>query len=388
MAKQLLIVGGANSAHVLSVLAGTKGYDVTVLTRKPDLWGPTVSLMLDNDTDVLKYNPRISSDAQTATDVKNIMICGPVSATLAQLESLKGSINRDQETYLGTIFGQGGFDYMTRSVFPKQEYPNLKVFSLQKIPWLCKATEYGQSARILGTKRYLNVSAEPGAFPYVHKMLNEILNVPVYNIPFLANLLIPANNIIHPGRYYGLFQDWNFKDSMYDNQKMPLLYEDIDQQSADWISKMDSELMTVVESLRTKFPSQAWELETIKPLRELTMDMYQDQISDPSTLRSTIATNKAYRWLQIPVRKLGNGCVPEPNHRFVQDDIKYGLCIIKDVAEMVDVPTPTIDRVLEWHQKFMGEELIVGSKLEGKDVGKSGALRNYGVTKAQDLFGA
>lgn len=116
------------------------------------------------------------------------------------------------------------------------------------------------------------------------------------------------------------------------------------------------------------------------------MDMYQDQIADSSSLKSTIATNMAYRWLTVPVRPLGEGCIPEPNHRFVQDDIKYGLCIIKDIAEKVDVQTPFTDKILKWHQKFMGEEFIVGDSLSGKDVKNSGALRNYGVEKADDLF--
>ena len=59
-----------------------------------------------------------------------------------------------------------------------------------------------------------------------------IPSVPLPN--FLSLTLCPSNQIIHPGRVYGFFKDWDGK-TPFNAKEMPLLYEGLDQQSADEI---------------------------------------------------------------------------------------------------------------------------------------------------------
>lgn len=59
----------------------------------------------------------------------------------------------------------------------------------------------------------------------------------MYGIPcdpmpnFLTLTLIPSNQIIHPGRVYGIFKDWDGK-TPFDKESLPLLYEELDDFSA------------------------------------------------------------------------------------------------------------------------------------------------------------
>ena len=46
------------------------------------------------------------------------------------------------------------------------------------------------------------------------------------------------------------------------------------------------------------------------------------------------------------------------NHRFFLDDIYYGNCIAKWMAEQFGILTPTIDEVLNWAQMMRGEQII------------------------------
>ncbi len=46
--------------------------------------------------------------------------------------------------------------------------------------------------------------------------------------------LCPSNQIIHPGRVFGFFKDWDGK-STFEASKMPKLYEDLDDASAQEI---------------------------------------------------------------------------------------------------------------------------------------------------------
>ena len=45
-------------------------------------------------------------------------------------------------------------------------------------------------------------------------------------------------------------------------------------------------------------------------------------------------------------------------HRFFLDDIYYGNCIAKWMAEQLGVSTPTIDEILRWAQMVRGEKII------------------------------
>ena len=53
--------------------------------------------------------------------------------------------------------------------------------------------------------------------------------------------LVPSNQIIHPARVYGIFKDWDGK-TPYKREDIPLLYEDVDEFSADMMSVLDNEI--------------------------------------------------------------------------------------------------------------------------------------------------
>ncbi|KAL9972125.1 hypothetical protein ACROYT_G018376 [Oculina patagonica] len=71
--------------------------------------------------------------------------------------------------------------------------------------------------------------------------------------------------------------------------------------------------------------------------------------------------------------------VPDFAHRYLTEDAPYGLVVIRGVAEIVQVATPTIDRVLLWAQEKIGKEYLVRSKLQGKDAPSTRAPQRYGL---------
>jgi len=59
--------------------------------------------------------------------------------------------------------------------------------------------------------------------------------IPCVPVPSFLNMtLCPSNQIIHPGRVYGFFHDWDGK-TPFNLSTMPLLYEDMDEFSAQEI---------------------------------------------------------------------------------------------------------------------------------------------------------
>ena len=51
----------------------------------------------------------------------------------------------------------------------------------------------------------------------------------------------------------------------------------------------------------------------------------------------------------IPVDKSGELVTLNLNARFFWEDVPYGLCILKDIAELAGVKTPNIDKQIIFH---------------------------------------
>ena len=89
------------------------------------------------------------------------MIAGPACAHYEILKRCEPYVEKG--AYVGTVFGQGGFDLQARSAFGEEELVKreIVVFGLKHVPYLCKATKYGHEAKIIGVKTYLYAACFP-----------------------------------------------------------------------------------------------------------------------------------------------------------------------------------------------------------------------------------
>ena len=192
---------------------------------------------------------RLNVDSSKAQDVVSnadvVIICSPAHTKNEILSEIKPYLKRG--ALIGTIFGQGAFDLQAMHILGKENIleKNLTIFSLQYVPFICKAITYGKDINIIGPKKHLYVTSYPiDRVHYVCQVMTNCYFIPTVPIPSFLNLtLCPSNQIIHPGRVTGFFSKFpetcekvlKFKD-------VPLLYEGLDQVSADEIQGLDDEI--------------------------------------------------------------------------------------------------------------------------------------------------
>ena len=96
---------------------------------------------------------------------------------------------------------------------------------------------------IIGPKKHLYVTSFP--LENVHYACNAMAlsyHIPAIPLPGFLNLtLTPSNQIIHPGRVYAYFKDWD-GETTFDAKSMPLLYEDLTEEGAHEIQLLDDEI--------------------------------------------------------------------------------------------------------------------------------------------------
>merc|ERR1712039_45568 len=187
---------------------------------------------------------------------------------------------------------------------------------------------------------------------------------------FCPIIFNPANQIIHPARYWALFRTWRGQPLAGADEPSEWLYRGMDEVAGEVLVVLDEELQMLKEAYYEATGAEG--CKSVIPLRDRLLDQYGDQIEDTSTLAKMVGTNKAYSLAKTPVIRTKLGVMPDPNHRVITDDIGWGLCSLVSIAERLEAagiqtPTTMMRMLIEWHQNLMGKEFLYNGKLRGRD---------------------
>lgn len=372
------LLGGGNSGHVCAGLIheNMNGRVITqLLTSRPEVWSKTPVVTFPDGKTQTGLIDKISNDPREVLPNADLILwTGPVNATKDVFENIQPFVNVERTT-IGTIFAQGLVHILATRVFGS----NVRFFALRNIPWLCRLTEKGSSSQIVGEKTSIEVAAINVKTDWIRTNVEPLFQVlkmgkqePKINMmpDFCAIVFNPANQIIHPARYWGMFRQWAGQPLRGADEPSEWLYKGMDEVAGTALEVLDEELQTLKDMYFAATGFQG--CESVVPLKERLITQYGDQIEDKSTMAKMVGTNKAYSAAKTPVIRTKLGVMPNPNHRVVVDDIGWGLCVLISIAERLQtmgmkVPTTMMRMMVEWHQDMMGKEYLVNGRLEGKD---------------------
>ena len=408
----ITVCGGGNGGHVSAGLFASQGHTVNVLTRRPASWNNKMDVLVDgsrweNKGDISGPLAVVSDDARAvipSSDV--IIICAPAHTHPLILAHVAPHVKKG--AWVGTLFAQGAFDLAARSILgakTNQKGLGIKIFGFQTIPWTCRTVKYGHTVRIHEAKLALNLAVLPTSLTQIGAaLMKDLFQVKIKQVPNFLNLtLVPSNQLIHPARTHAIFRGGR---TFSLEEKLPLFYEDMCEKSAETLQGLDDDLQAIRYALTRKYP--ALNLDMVLPLRNRVVRQYGASVRDPSTLRSTFATNVAYSGIQCPVEKLYEGSEktsskeegsselepkligygPPVQSRLFWEDIPFGLCILKNFAELLEIKTPTMVAMIRWHQQYMGIEYLnsYSDLLVKESMSKTGTPFRYGYDVLDELI--
>ena len=360
------IVGGGSSAHVLIPLLSSSGYEVNLLTRKPELWRNQIELQHQNlNGEILKqYHgsvDRISSSEKEIIPHCNILIlCMPVSKYRLALDGIGKHLSRDNKTYIGTIYGgQAGFNWMIEEMSEKYHLDNIVSFAYSLIPWVCRTIDYGKTGVTWGSKEKNVVAVSPAdEFLFLNEMLFKNISYnwfkkgeALFSENFISLSLSGDNQLIHTSRSYGLYKKHGGK--WKDLEEVPFMYKDYDTFSAKITENLDNDFSSIRNAIKTKYPEKNFEF----MLDYLSLERLTYQ-SDNTSVLDSISDSSTLGAIKPPLVKKGDYWEMDKNNRFFTDDIHYGLCVAKWMAEKLDIAVPTLDKILHWAQELRNEIII------------------------------
>ncbi|MGF1467132.1 MAG: NAD/NADP octopine/nopaline dehydrogenase family protein [Sandaracinaceae bacterium] len=307
-----------------------------------------------------------SDPAKVVPGADVVIFCGPISVYPTWIEGIAPHLG--ERAIVGGLFLQGIHlpTMGRRSGLPA----TTTYFGFGLYPFASRVVTFGSYVKVLGAKTFVNLCVTGPREDDVVPFFESLIGTPMEfrrQPHFLACVLNTTNALTHPTRMHGIYRDWNGPDTTWDEQDIPLFYEEMDEYSASYLERVNEEALRIRDAIVGRYPEV--DLSAVKSRHEV-FKAYGEHVLDDSTLLSCYRTNRAYTGITTPVEATGvPGKVRCPaGHRYFQDDIPYGLCVYRYLADLLDVRVPEIDRLIVWGQRIMGKEYLVDGRLAGRDV--------------------
>lgn len=328
--NRIAIVGGGSLGHVIAGWLSKKGYEVSILTRRPELWYNKILIKTPSVTFETQLYGISDDPGDIIPEADIILLTVPGYANESELTSISPYIKQD--SYVGAVFCSSGFFFEALRILPQY----IKLWGFQRVPFIARIVQYGHTANILGTRDELNIAVERGSVEEKEKFrewVEQAFDTPtVLRNNYLEVSITNSNPILHTARLFTMFRDWTEDDRCDHNI---LFYEEWTEEAADLMIRMDSELFLILKHLPV-------DKDYLVPL----LDYYESH--DAKSLKDKLSSISSFKGITSPMIKDEKGWYPDFKSRYFTEDFGYSLRYIWELGKKYHVLTPFIDKVYRW----------------------------------------
>lgn len=366
MKKQLVVCGGGSSAHTIIPLLKESIFDVSILTTRPKCWHNKTELEWHDPSG--KVMGRFSNELKKASkypielipQADYIVFCMPVHKYRICLNEISPFIAKNKTVFVGTLYGQAGFNWMVDEIKRQHSLDNVVTFAFGLLPWICRIIEYGHIGVTFGGKTVNYAACYPKSyFGQLNEELFEHIGYRWFgkghteqSDNFISLTLSVDNQIIHPSRCYSLNKvygnSWNRREDV------PMFYRDYDDYSAGMLKKLDDDYSKIRNAIKRLFPDKRFP----HMLDYLSLEHFSYN-STSVNIKDSFVNSPTLTSIGTPVRQNSEGKWElDTDCRFFMDDIYYGVMIAKWIAELLSLDVPAIEEILRWAEQMRGERFL------------------------------
>lgn len=327
---KITVIGGGSLGHVTAGWLANKGYEVSVLTRRPEKWNRNI--LIKTPAGEFKANIHSISDKpeDVITDADVVLLTVPGYANNDEIVSIRPFLK--DGCYVGAVFCSSGFFFEALKLLPD----NIRLWGFQRVPFISRVEEYGHIAKLHGFRPQLNIAVER-ASDYDKKEFSEWVEK-AFDTPtvlrnnYLEVSITNSNPILHTARLYTMFSKWD-EMSRWDHNI--LFYEEWTEDAASLLLKMDEELFRLLDYLPVS-------KDYLVPL----IDYYES--SDAESLKNKLSSISGLKGITSPMKQDDRGWIPDFSNRYFTEDFGYSLKYIWELGQKYGVNMPYIDMVYRW----------------------------------------
>ena len=331
---RICICGGGGLGHTCAgVLSTRKGIIVDLLTNRPEKWSHVYTVNLPEGGRITGKLGTISNKPEDVIPTADLVfLCLPAFLVEEEILKIKPFLNK--ETIVGSVFGCTGF-----FLFAHQHLPSkTKLFALQRVPYVSRVVEYGKEVNLLGYRDKLimaveNVDDRESFRLFIEESFGETTDLAD---SFYEVTLSNSNPILHTGRLYSMWKDWD--GTPYD--RCSLFYHEWTNDASELEIEMDKEFFALLKRLNV----------STKHIESL-LEHYESANAEQMTEK--LHNIKSLSTILSPMKQVEGGWVPDFGSRYFTEDFPFGLNILYRLAKDNGVECPNIETVFKW-----GEDCI------------------------------
>ena len=325
---KICICGGGNLGHVCAGFLANRGYQVSILTTKPERWNSELEIVAPDGIFSGMISLISSNPQEVIPQAEMVLVCLPGYAIHDELVKIKPFLSK--ETIVGSVVSSTGFFFEAFKVLP----PNIPLFGFQRVPFISRIIDYGKKAELKGYKDTLHVAIENTSEKEpIRAKLEKLFEKPVsiadnYYEVSLSN----SNPLLHPARLYTMWKNWQ-PGIVY--PRNPQFYAEWTIEASTLLLKMDDEFQQLLKALGLKagcIPS--------------ILDYYES--TDAISLTQKLHDIKAFQGIPSPMKEVEGGWIPDFTSRYFTEDFPYGMRFIVETAHEQNVAISTIETIYQW----------------------------------------
>lgn len=326
------VIGGGNIGTLMAAEMAHRGETVTIYTSSPGRFSDHIDVY-DNQNNFLyrAEGIQVSGILETAVSgVDYIWITLPAFMFEHLSKELSTIVKPGQK--IGIVPGTGGAEYAFGDLIQK----GCTLFGFQRTHSIARLKDYGKSVFELGRKKELYIAAvRRENTEEVCQCTERFLGIPCRRLPnYLCVTLTPSNAILHTSRLYSMFREYR-KGIVY--KENFLFYEGWDDLASQVLFACDDELQLLCRKLHDLDLKEVLSLKTY----------YESETA--ADLTKKIHSITAFHGILSPMKREGEGWMPDFDSRYFRSDFCYGLKVIMDIADAAEVDTPAMDRLWNWY---------------------------------------
>ncbi len=330
----ICVCGGGNLGHVIAgYLAAQEGSnEVSLLSSHPQQWKKELTVYTCRGETLRGALRHIASDpAEVIPTTDVVLLCLPGTAIVSMQEKIRPYLSPG--AFVGSVFSSTGFSFEALKILP----PDICLWGFQRVPFIARTVEYGQSAKLLGYRNEYHIAIErcekerkelfrlwvEKAFGAPTRLLHNYLEASITN----------SNPLLHTSRLYTMFHSWTEGRTFPRNI---LFYEEWTPEAAELYIGMDHELFELLKVLPVA-------QDFLQPV----LKYYES--TDAESLCRKLSSIKGFKGILSPMKEIEKGkWVPDFESRYFTEDFGISLKYIWQLTLTHYTQAPLIDKVYRW----------------------------------------
>ncbi|MBR5473411.1 MAG: NAD/NADP octopine/nopaline dehydrogenase family protein [Clostridia bacterium] len=331
----ITIVGAGNIGTQIAVHCASKGHKVIIYTSKCDLFSKDLKIVNElGETFLSGEIDCATCDAPHAfCNADLVFVTVPAFYMQDTAKVMSPHLKRGAKICL--VPGTGGGEFAFKDAIDN----GCVLFGLQRVPSVARLVEYGKTVCATGYRDELFAAAIPDSFSSeCAKIIASIFDMKCSELPSYLNItLTPSNPILHTTRLKTIFGDYT-DGKTYDS--VPLFYEGWTDESSRLLLACDDEVQNICKAL------DMFNLSFVKSLK------IHYESENAEQLTNKITSIKSFKGLKTPSVKTADGYAPDLNSRYFTADFSYGLEILIQIADFLNLPCPFMKSTMDWYNKI------------------------------------